>query len=400
VIWRIFLRLKVLLQTSEKAAPQTALAKPKVVMYGLTSEGYGLAAKLVEKAVVTIVDETLQMAMDLDAAFLKKNPNLEELMSEEPLLSVKPLEKVLGEAQAIFFTPRLRRPSDESVVEAGSKLRDLARYLSRGAVVVNTLPTGPGGNTENIMLLEKQTGLRVGDSFNYCYMPLGPGGAEPGIVSVAGGNEGTVLAALGFSQNSQNVFAAELDYVSSFLDPSLRAVTDIELAKKGREARVGLQRSKEVYIDDFAGYLYDLKAVQAREETGEPVSYLAGATVKSLENFGRYVVDEARELLKEKELKASRTKVSVLWTLDKYEMRADRLQMAEGMQQRLRDYVTDVDLLPGSKVVGGTDALDPLKYNLVIVCSERDRDFLKQAKKGRRNLEMTSLLATPSLKRE
>jgi hypothetical protein len=369
-------------------------------MYGLTSEGYRLATKLVEKSSVTIVDETLQMAMDLDPAFLKKNPNLEELMGEETLLSVKPLEKVLGEAQVIFFTPKLRRPSDESVVEAASKLRDLARYLSKGAVVVNTLPTGPGGNSENIMLLEKQTGLRVGETLTYSYMPLRPGAAGPEIISSAGAKEGGTLEALGFAQSSQNVFAAELDYVAAFLEPSLKAVTEIELAKKSREARVALQKAKETYIDDFAGYLYDLKAVQAREETGEPVSYLAGATVKSLENFGRYVVDEAREVLKEKELKASRTKVSVVWTLDKYEMRADRLQMAESIQQRLRDYVTDVDVIAGSKIIGSTDSLDPLKYNLVIVCSEKDRDFLRQAKKGRRNVEMTSLLATPSLKRE
>ena len=376
------------------------MAKLKIVMYGLTSEGYKLAGRLVEKTSVTIVDETLQMAMDLDSGFLKKNPNLEELMSEEPLLGVKPLEKVLGEAQVIFFTPKLRRPSDESVVEAGIKLRDLARYLSKGAVFVNTLPTGPGGNSENIMLLEKQTGLRVGESLTYSYMPLRPGGAEPDIVSSAGGRESGILGTLGFSQSSPNVFSAELDYVSSFLEPSLRTVTEIELAKKAREARITLQRAKETYIDEFTGYLYDLKAVQAREETGEPVSYLAGATVKSLENFGRYVVDEAREVLKEKELKASRTKVSVLWTLDKYEMRADRLQMAESIQQRLRDYVTDVDIIAGSKVVGVTDSLDPLKYNLVIVCSERDREFLRQAKRGRRNIEMISLLATPGLKRE
>ncbi|MDG6898564.1 MAG: hypothetical protein JRN24_02370 [Nitrososphaerota archaeon] len=375
------------------------MARPRVVMYWLTSEGYRLAGKIVDRAPVTIVDETLQMAMDLDSAFLKKNPDLEELMSEEPLLSVKPLEKVLGEAQAIFFTPRLRRPAEESVVEAGSKLRDLARYLSKGALVVNTLPTGPGGNSENIMLLEKQTGLRIGESLSYCYMPLGPRRADPKIVALAGRDD-MVLASLGFSGSSSSVFAAELDYVSSFLDESLRVVTEIELAKKAREARATLHDSKEVYIDDFAGYLYDLKAVQAREETGEAVSYLAGATVKSLENFGRYVVDEAREVLKEKELKASRTKVSVLWTLDKYEMRGNKLQLAEGMQQRLRDYVTDVAALSGQKAVGSTDALDPLKYNLAIVCSEKDREALKLARKGKRNLELTSLLATPSLRRE
>lgn len=108
------------------------MAKPKVAMYGLTSEAYKLAGDIVDRSQVTIVDETLQMAMDMDAAFLKKNPSLEQLMSEEPLLDVKPLERVLGDAQVIFFTPKLRRPSDESLVEAASNF-ETSRSTSQRA---------------------------------------------------------------------------------------------------------------------------------------------------------------------------------------------------------------------------------------------------------------------------
>jgi hypothetical protein len=74
--------------------------------------------------------------------------------------------------------------------------------------------------------------------------------------------------------------------------------------------------------------------------------------------------------------------------------------MANGIQQRLRDYVTDVEVVSGSKTRGGAEALDPLKHNVIIVCSAEDQEFLKQAKKGLRNVETTVLLATPGLKRE
>ena len=375
------------------------MAKLKVAVYGLTSEGYGLAADLVEKAQVTIVDESLQMAMDVDAPFLKKNPNLQELMSGEPLLRVKPLERVLGDAQVVFFTPKLRRPSEESLTEAGTKLRDLSKYLSRGVTLVNTLPTGPGGNSENIVMVEKQTGLKIGATLAYAYMPLKPRDPKPGVVSVAGGKEKAPLETLGFVSNSQNVFAAEMEYASTVLGAATAAVIQVELARKARESRVTIQAGKETYVDELAKYLYDLKAIQAREEAGESISYLAGATQKGLENFVRYIVDETREVLKEKELKASRTKISLLWTLDHYEMRADRLQMAEGIQQRLKDYVTDVEVVSGSKTRGGAETLDPLKHNVVIVCAAEDYESLKQAKKGLRNVETTVLLATPSLKR-
>jgi hypothetical protein len=369
-------------------------------MYGLTSEGYRLAADIIDRAQVTIVDETLQMAMGVDAAFLRKNPNLDQLMSEEPLLSLKPLEQVLGDAQVVFFTPKLRRSSDEALVEAGSKLRDLARYLSKGVTFVNALPTGPGGNAENIMLLEKQTGLTVAESLNYTYMPLRPRDPKPVVVSSARAREARSLQDLGFEENSQNVFSAELEYASSVIGATIGAVTEIELARRAREGRVSLQRASEVYIDEFAKYLYDLRTIQASDETGESISYLAGATLKSLENYMRYIVDETREVLKEKDLKASRTKISLLWTLDSYEMRGERLQMADSVQQRLRDYVTDVGVLPGSRIRAGADVLDPLKHNVVIACSAEDYESVKQARKRHGSLEMTLLHATPSLRRE
>jgi len=376
------------------------LAKIKVAMYGLTSEAYRLAAALVDKAQVTIIDETLQMAMDIDPAFMKKNPNLQEVMAEEPLLSFKPLEQVLGEAQVIFFTPKLRRPSDETLIEAGSKLRDLAKYLSKGVTLVNSLPTGPGGNSENIMLAEKQTGLQVGSSLTYAYMPLRPGDSKPAVVSVAGVTEKGPLQALGFTPNSQNVFSAELEYASSVMETAVASVTEIEMARRAREAKVSLQRPSNIYLDEFSKYLYELKAIQASEETGESISYLAGATLKSFDNYVRYTVDETREVLKEKQLKASRTKISLLWNLDKYEMRGERLQVAESIQQRLRDYVTDVDIVSRSKGKGGAELLDPLKHNVVIVCSKDDWEIMKQARKEQRSVETTVLSATPNLSRE
>jgi hypothetical protein len=376
------------------------LPKIKVAMYGLTSEAYRLAGDLVDKAQVTIIDETLQMAMDLDPAFLKKNPNLQEVMAEEPLLSVKPVEHVLGEAQVVFFTPKLRRPSEETLIEAGSKLRDLARYLAKGVTLVNSLPTGPGGNSENIMVVEKQTGLQIGSTLTYAYMPLRPRDSKPAVVSAAGLQDKGSLQELGFTQNSQNVFSAELEYASWVMESAVASVTEIEMAKRAREAKVTLQRPSEVYLDEFARYLYELKAIQASEETGESIAYLAGATLKSFDNYVRYVVDETREVLKEKQLKASRTKISLLWNLDKYEMRGERLQVAESIQQRLRDYVTDVDVVSGLKLRGSGELLDPLKHNVVIICSKEDQESFKAAKKGQRNIETTVISATPSLKRE
>ena len=240
----------------------------------------------------------------------------------------------------------------------------------------------------------------MGSSLTYSYMPLRPGEAKPAVVSIAGLTEKGALSALGFAPNSQNVFSAELEYASSVMETSVASVTEIELAKRARDAKVALQKPSNVYLDEFSKYLYELKAIQASEETGESISYLAGATLKSFDNYVRYAVDETREVLKEKQLKASRTKISLLWNLDKYEMRGERLQVAESIQQRLRDYVTDVDIVSRPKGKGGADLLDPLKHNVVIVCSKDDWDIIKQARKEQRSVETTVLSATPSLNKE
>jgi hypothetical protein len=373
--------------------------KLKVTMFGLTTEGYRMAADLAEKAEVTIVDETLQMALELTPALLKKNPDLGELMSGEPLLSFRPLEKVLGGADVVFFTPKLRRPAEEALIEAGTKLREVAKYLAKGVTFANSLPTGPGGNSENIMLIEKQTGLKVGETLNYAYLPLKPGEARPTVASSTGLGEGRPLEGLGFGMTAQNVFSAELEYAAKVISEAIRSVTQIEMARRAREAHVSLQDAEELYVDSFARSIYDLRAIQAGEGTGESIAYLAGAAVKSLENYVRYVVDEARDVLKEKELKASRTKVTLLWNLDRYEMRADRIQMAEGIQVRLRDYVTDVGVVDSSRLAVSGEVLDPLKHNVVIACSQAAYDSLKKAR-GRRNIDATVVKATSSLKRE
>ena len=73
------------------------MPKPKVAVYGLTSEGYSVAARLIEKASVTIVDETLQMAMDLEPGMVKTHRTVQELVGDEMLMGLKPVSQVLSE---------------------------------------------------------------------------------------------------------------------------------------------------------------------------------------------------------------------------------------------------------------------------------------------------------------
>jgi UDP-N-acetyl-D-mannosaminuronate dehydrogenase len=377
------------------------LQKPKVAFYGLTTEGYLLASRIIEKASVTIIDETLQMAMDLQRESVRAHPTVGALVGDEALIGLKPISQVLSEAAVVFFTPKLKKRADESVIESSGKLRDVAKSMNKGSILVNTLPTGVGGNSDNISMLEKQTGLKVGETFGYVYAPLRARQGEPSFMGGVSPKGSEAMDDLGIKKTHDNLATCELAYVSAVLSENIQVATQIELMKKARENKAnGGNPGTERFLDDLSSHLYDLAAIQASEDVGEPITYLSSAVIKSLDNYERYIVDETRDILRELQLKASRTKVLLVWTLDRYEMRADRSHVAEDLVSRLRDYVTDVEHIQSTHEDTGAQVLNPYRHNLAIVCSKTDHEWVKTIKKASRGSEVSLLKATPGLERE
>jgi hypothetical protein len=362
----------------------------------MTTEGYSLASKLVDKASVTIVDETLQMAMEVEPGMVRTHKSLGELVGDEVLMGLKPVSQVLSEASAVLFTPKLRKSGEESVIESGSKLREVARYVSAGSTVVNFLPTGVGGNADNMALLEKQTGLKVGEKLNYAYSPLAPRGEAGPVAALAKGEGFLALDGLGFKTSYGEIESRELEYIRGVLSTSTAIAAEVELMHKSKERRQGPFGAPDRYVDELASLVYDLTAIQASEDVGEPITYLASAAIKSLENYERYVVEETRELLRELQLKASRTKVIVAWSADKYEVRADRIATAESLVAKLRDYVTDVQRVERSASEG---VIDTYKHSVAIACTPEDFEWFKGLKKSFRSSEITILKAGTSISR-
>jgi hypothetical protein len=372
------------------------LPKPKVAVYGQTTEGYSLASRLVEKASVTIVDETLQMAVEIEPSMVRTHHSLGDLVGDEMLMGLKPVSQVLSEASAILFTPKLKKSGEESVIESSTKLREVARYVSAGSTVVNFLPTGVGGNADNISLLEKQTGMKVGERLNYGYSPVAPRGEAGAIALHTKSDKFLALDGLGLKTSLGDIGLRELEYIRGVLSVSTAMAAEVELMHKSRDQRPGSAGEPERYVDDLASLVYDLTAIQASEDVGEPITYLASASIRSLENYGRYIVEETRELLRELQLKASRTKVVVAWSADRYEMRADRIATAESIVAKLRDYVTDVQRAERS---GPEGVVDANKHSVVIACTSEDLEWFKGLKKSFRSSEITILKAGTSIRR-
>ncbi len=99
------------------------------------------------------------------------------------------------------------------------------------------------------------------------------------------------------------------------------------------------------YLDKITENLFDLKFVVGTLDTGDPLLYLTTGVLKSIDGYVKYVVDEIRNVMKQNELKASKTKVTLAWSVDKYEMRGERLAVLNSIKERLHDYIGDINIL-------------------------------------------------------
>ena len=95
----------------------------KVVIFGLSSEGYDLACKIATNGGdVQIIDESTPSAILIKSDIAKMYPNIQALKDDEPLLSMAPIDVAISKAQFLFFVPVLRKTGQEIRIEINSKL--------------------------------------------------------------------------------------------------------------------------------------------------------------------------------------------------------------------------------------------------------------------------------------
>nr|AIE91667.1 hypothetical protein [uncultured marine thaumarchaeote AD1000_14_F02] len=157
--------------------------KEKVVFFGLSTEGYSLASKMVVNgANVRIIDESSSSAILLKPETAKTYTNVISLREDEPLLAMEPSKVAISEAKYLFFTPRIRKTGQDLKTEVNSKFKEAVGELKEGSSVINCLATGFGGNNENISLLKHVTGFEVGKSVSYFYFPLNDLNKTPEVI--------------------------------------------------------------------------------------------------------------------------------------------------------------------------------------------------------------------------
>lgn len=362
------------------------LVATKVVVYGLSTEGYSIACQMAIKgADVFIVDESAHMAISLKSEIAKTYPDVTSLKEDEPLLGVEPIDVAISHSEYLFFAPRIRKTGQETKMEIHSKFKAATSAMKKGGSVIYNLPTGIGGNNETISLLEHVTGLEMGKGISYFYYPLGAKNQTPEIIGSFNGKVDDKLAKLLAIDKKEKKFVAisssELFHAIKILSQFSGLSSILEVCKFAQEpttrADLMFTEFKDLFLDDMTNGLYDLRSLGTSIEGAGTMMYLVNGSIKGIEGYVKRLIDEIRSTLKKNELKASRTRVTILWTLDSYEMRGDKVDMLNSLVTKLRDYIGDVEIHQGPTF----DLFHSDKTTIVVACSKSDYEKISKNNK-------------------
>jgi len=362
------------------------MAGPKVVVYGLSTEGYAIASQMAIKgADVYIIDESTPSAISLKAEIAKTYPNVSSLKEDEPLLAMEPIDVAISKAQYLFFTPRIRKTGQDIKTEIHSKFKDAVTSLKKNSSVIFTLATGFGGNNENISLLEHVTGLKAGKNISYFYYPLEDLNQQPKIIGSFNGKEDLVLSNLLTVNKKEKKFVAisssehfhAIDTLSRF--SSLCSILEVCKYAHDEITKNDLSSNdfQEIFLDNMINGLFDLKALGSSFEGSNSLMYLINGSVKGIDGYIKRLIDEIRGTLKKNDLKASRTKIALSWTLDQHAMRGDKIEMLQNLTSRLRDYIGDVEAYEDPDF----NLFHSDKTTIIVACSQSDFDNIEKTKK-------------------
>lgn len=371
------------------------MMKSRVVVFGLSTEGYSLARQIAIKgADVHIIDESSSSSILLKPEIAKTYPDVASLKEEEPLLSMEPINVAISKAQYLFFTPRIRKIGQDLKLEVSSKFKDAIAGLKKGSSIIYCLATGVGGNAENIALVKHVTGLDVGKSISYYYFPINDFNNTPKVIgSVNKKADKNLLSLLTVGKNEKKfieISSAEYIHAISTIKSfsSLSSILGIcRFVNSDTKSDTTFDDFKNIYIDDMVNGLYDLKSLGSSFEGAGTLIYLINGSIRGISSYSKRLIDVIRITLKKNELKASKTKIILFWTLDTNEMRGDRIEMLNNLTTKLRDYIGDVETSQGS-----LDSFHDDKATVIVACSSSD---YKKAQESQKDQEFFVIKANP-----
>ena len=367
----------------------------KVVIYGLSTEGYSLACQIaLNGGDVQIIDESTPSAISIKEDIANSYPTVQALKDDEPLLAMTSIDAAISKAQVLIFAPKIRKTGQDIKIEINSKFKDAVSNIKKNCLVVYGLGTGFGGNSENMSLLEHVTGLKVGKNVSYFYYPLSKENISKSFIGSSDGKENESLKKL-FSFNKNLNFltltSSEYFHAIDILKQFSNQTSILEVCKFAKDSAtksdLNSEKLGEIFLDDIVDDLFDLRSLSSSFEGASSLMYLINGSMKGIDGYIKRLIDETRLILKKNELKASRTKILLLWTLDQHEMKGEKIEKLQELELKLKDYIGDVE-----SISQPTDIFQNDKTTIVVVCSKSDLEYVL---KNNKDDEIIILKANP-----
>ena len=361
------------------------MAKEKVVVYGLTTEGYFMACQMAIKgADVYLVDESSPTAISLKPEVAKNCPDIDSLKEDEPILTAVPVDVAVSKAEYLFFTPRIRKINADLKAEVNSKFKESIKKINKGSTVIYCLATGHLGNSENITILKHVTGFEAGKSVSYYYFPLNGLSKTPSVIGSLKKIKDKKLSALLSTNKDEKTFvdissAEHIHHIQTVKRFSgICSILEVcKLVKNNTELNTTFNGFQNMYLDDMMNGLDDLRLLSSSFEGSSPLLYLINGSIKGINGYAKRLIEIIRITLKNHDLKASKTKIILSWTLDKNQMRGEKVEMLNSITSKLRDYIGDVETSEGL-----LDFFHSDKTTIAIACTESDYKKIKEIKQN------------------
>ena len=367
----------------------------KVVVYGLSTEGYAIACQIaLNGGDVQIIDESTPSAISIKQDIAKSYPSVQALKDDEPLLAMTSIDAAISKAQVLIFAPRLRKTGQDLKIEINSKFKDAVSNVKKGCMIIYGLGTGFGGNSENISLLEHVTGLKVGKNVSYFYYPLSKAITTKSYIGSSDGKENEILKNLISNETKLNFLtltSSEYFHAIDTLKQFSNQTSILEVCKFAKDSitksDLNLEKLGDIFLDDLVDGLFDLKSLGNSFEGANSLMYIINGSMKGMDGYIKRLIDETRLILKKNELKASRTKILLLWTLDQHEMKGEKIEKLHELETKLKDYIGDVEAITQPVNIFQND-----KTTIIVACSKHDFDYIL---KNNKDNEIIILKANP-----
>jgi len=100
--------------------------------------------------------------------------------------------------------------------------------------------------------------------------------------------------------------------------------------------------------------------------------HMVNNCIRSIEGYSKHLVDRIRQFLKRNEIRASRTRVLITWSIDSNSMRNDKMITLTSLASKLRDYIGEVNRYDYSNTSIGM--YHDEKTLLILTCSRFDHE--------------------------